>query len=73
LLEKENPAKILKFGDRPILEANPNLTGLLKDKKYLEEVVFTCGVEESEDSFIIASGELDLYCRITHLSKTIFI
>jgi hypothetical protein len=35
----------------------------------VRDVVFTTGIEEQEDRFILASGEADLCCRITHLSK----
>jgi len=38
----------------------------------LSDVVFTTGVAEHEDYYIVASGELDLACRITHVPKAVF-
>jgi predicted GH43/DUF377 family glycosyl hydrolase len=39
------------------------------DIGYLSEVVFTTGIVEADDHYIIASGEDDLCCRITHINK----
>ncbi|MFC2084655.1 glycosidase [Bacteroidota bacterium] len=71
LLDKENPSLILKIDlHNEILKANYNLTNDFNDKKYVGNVVFTTGIDELDNRYIIASGELDLYCRITHLSKS---
>ena len=35
-------------------------------------VVFTTGVADAGDHYIVASGEADLAFRITHLSKALF-
>ena len=44
----------------------------LADKIYLNDVVFTTGIAAHNDDFILASGELDLACRITRISKKYF-
>lgn len=73
LLDKNDPSIVLKRNfENPILEANEELTNKLTDPKYVENVVFTTGIDELDDKFIVASGELDLYCRITHISKNYF-
>ena len=35
-------------------------------------VVFTTGVADAGDHYIVASGEVDLACRITHMPKALF-
>lgn len=73
LLDLENPAIVLSCqDDEPLLEARADLTGPLKDLMYISDVVFTTGIVEHGDHWIVASGEADLACRITHLSKSIF-
>lgn len=73
LLNKENPAKV-EFIDEnePLLEANPSLTKDLKDAIYLTDVVFTTGIVDGGNHFIVASGELDLACGITLIPKKKF-
>jgi hypothetical protein len=74
LLDKENPEEIVYLSDKePLLQANPSLTKNIADKIYLNDVVFTTGIAMHEDDFIIASGELDLACRITRISQEKFI
>ena len=34
------------------------------------ELVFTTGIVEHGDAYILASGEADLACRITHIRKS---
>ncbi|MFC5408333.1 glycosidase [Larkinella bovis] len=73
LLDANDPAKILKLEDtRPLLEASPTLVEPIKDQLYLSEVVFTTGIVDAGDHYIVASGEDDLACRITHIPKTAF-
>lgn len=73
ILDKNNPQNILHLEmKKPVLEANPYLTSELRDSIYIEDVVFTTGIVEMEDLFIIASGELDLCTRITHIPKLTF-
>jgi predicted GH43/DUF377 family glycosyl hydrolase len=73
LLDKEDPSKILHLADTdPLLEANSELTANISDQIYLNDVVFTTGIAEHNDDFILASGELDLACRITRIPKEYF-
>jgi predicted GH43/DUF377 family glycosyl hydrolase len=73
LLDRDNPSRILRNEDRePLLEAHPDLSATLKDKIYLTDVVFTTGIADGGDHYVVASGELDLACRITHIPKSIF-
>lgn len=73
LLDKDDPLKIIHLEDViPLLDANAELTAGLNHQVYLNDVVFTTGIAEHGDEFIIASGELDLACRITKISKSFF-
>ena len=73
LLDKENPSKIIWIEDEfPLLEACPTLTDDLTESIYLNDVVFTTGIIDAGDHYIVASGELDLACRITHIPKETF-
>ncbi len=73
LLNKENPQEILYLSDNiALLEAAPELTKTISDKIYLHDVVFTTGIAKHGDDFIIASGELDLACRITKIPQNHF-
>ncbi|MDQ2718889.1 MAG: glycosidase [Bacteroidota bacterium] len=73
LLDKNDPSKILHLEDNdPLLGANPFLTKNISDQIYLNDVVFTTGIAAHNDDFILASGELDLACRITTISKKYF-
>ena len=74
LLDHDDPSRILRLeDDTPLLEANPGLTEAIADQLYLPTpVVFTTGVADAGDHYIVASGEADLACRITHLSKALF-
>jgi len=74
LLDKDEPAKIIHLEDTsPLLEANSMLTQNIRHQVYLEHIVFTTGIADHGDEFIIVSGELDLACRITSISKTQFL
>jgi len=73
ILDKIDPQKILHLEmDKPLMEANPVLTHEYKELIYIEDVVFTTGIVEMGDYFIVASGELDLCSRITHIPKSVF-
>jgi len=74
LLDKDEPWKVLRQEDgAPLLEANCGLTGPIAHQLYLPtEVVFTTGIADGGDDYIVASGEADLACRITHLAKSRF-
>ena len=70
LLERNNPTKILSINNnKSILESDSSLSKGFEIDNYVEDVVFTTGIEKHNDYFILASGELDIYCRITHLNK----
>ena len=44
----------------------------MADKLYLTDVVFTTGIADGGDHYVVASGEADLACRITHIPKSTF-
>jgi predicted GH43/DUF377 family glycosyl hydrolase len=74
LLDRNNPEQIIHLADRePLLEANSLLTREMEDRIYLNDVVFTTGIVEHGNDFLLASGELDLACRITRISKEQFL
>ena len=72
LLDPQDPTKILATQHQPLLEAHPELTRPLEDLMYMRDVVFTTGIVDAGDHFIVASGEADLACRITHIPKAAF-
>ena len=73
LLDAQNPTRILHLEDtKPVLEANPALTEPISDQLYLTDVVFTTGLVDAGEYYVVASGECDLACRITHIPKTVF-
>lgn len=72
ILDPEDPSVILRSGHTPLLEAAPALTEPLANSMYIHDVVFTTGIADANDHYIVASGEADLACRITHIPKTVF-
>ena len=77
ILDRDDPSHIVCTGDVPLLEAAPSLTAPLADKMYVSDVVFTTGIVDAGkwgagDHYIVASGEADLACRITHIPKAHF-
>lgn len=72
LLDEADPMRIIATGESPLLEPDAELTRPLEDLLYLRDVVFTTGVVDAGDRFIVASGEADLACRITHVPKEAF-
>jgi len=73
LLDRDNPGRILHLDEScPLLESNADLMAPYRDLFYLDDIVFTTGIIEDEDNYIVASGELDLCCRITHLRKDFY-
>jgi predicted GH43/DUF377 family glycosyl hydrolase len=74
LLDGDDPTRILHLEDEaPLLEANAELTRSIAHQMYLPTpVVFTTGIADSGSFYVVASGEADLACRITHLSKKRF-
>jgi len=59
--------------DYEFFEANPELTRPIAHQMYQPtSVVFTTGAADAGDHYIVASGEADLACRITHMPKALF-
>jgi predicted GH43/DUF377 family glycosyl hydrolase len=72
LLDAKDPSITLASGEHPILSPAPHLTDPIRDLMYLDNVVFTTGIADAGDHFVVASGEADLACRITHVPKSAF-
>ena len=72
ILDAEDPSQTVATSHEALLEADPELTRPLEDKMYVRDVVFTTGIADSGDHFVVASGEADLACRITHVPKAEF-
>lgn len=72
LLDRDEPSIILHTEEAPLLEASPELTAPLADRMYIHDVVFTTGIADAGDHYVVASGEADLACRITHVPKAVF-
>ncbi|MCL6250804.1 glycosidase [Altererythrobacter sp. KTW20L] len=72
LLDRTDPSKVIHTEHQPLLEAAPDLTRPLEDQMYVRDVVFTTGMVDAGDYFVVASGEADLACRITHIPKSTF-
>jgi predicted GH43/DUF377 family glycosyl hydrolase len=73
ILDAETPSKVLAIDDQmPLLEPRPELGEPWSGLSYLQGVVFTTGIVEDGDHYIVASGEDDLLCRITHIPKSVF-
>jgi predicted GH43/DUF377 family glycosyl hydrolase len=74
LLDRDDPSIILRIEDEvPLIEADPELTRPIAHQIYLPSpVVFSTGLVDAGDHYIVASGEADLACRITHLPKGLF-
>lgn len=73
ILDADDPAKVLRTDHEPLLEAAPELTRPLEEKIYVRDVVFTTGIAEHGDHYVVVSGEADLACRITHIPKARFV
>jgi predicted GH43/DUF377 family glycosyl hydrolase len=72
LLDRDDPTRVVRDGERPLFEANPALTDPIDHQMYVRDVVFTTGVADAGDHYVVASGEADLACRITHIDKALF-
>jgi predicted GH43/DUF377 family glycosyl hydrolase len=72
LLDASDPSVVVGGSHAPLLEPAPALTEPISDRMYLDDVVFTTGIADGGDHFIVASGEADLACRITHVPKSMF-
>ena len=72
ILDKDDPSVTVATDHNAVLEAAPALTEPLKDSMYIDNVVFTTGIADAGDFYVVASGEADLACRITHIGKDVF-
>ncbi|WP_010215877.1 glycosidase [Sphingomonas sp. PAMC 26621] len=72
LLDRNDPSRVLRTSHDPLIEANPALTDPLRESMYIDNVVFTTGIADAGDHYVVASGEADLACRISHVPKTLF-
>ena len=72
ILDHDNPARVVRVGEMPVLVANAALTAPIEHQMYLRDVVFTTGIADGGDHYVVASGEADLACRITHVPKSAF-
>ncbi|WP_448501194.1 glycoside hydrolase family 130 protein [Sphingomonas sp.] len=71
LFDRNDPTRILHVGDdEPLIEGRPVLTEAMAGRRYLSDpVVFSTGIADGGDHWIVASGEADLACRITRVAK----
>ena len=72
LLDRDDPSVTLRTEHAPLLAPSPALTEPIRHLMYLDNVVFTTGIVDAGDHYVVASGEADLACRITHLAKDVF-
>jgi predicted GH43/DUF377 family glycosyl hydrolase len=72
ILDRDEPWRPVRSDHGTLIAPNPTLTAGLEDKMYLHDVVFTSGIADGGDHFVVASGEADLACRITHVPKAAF-
>lgn len=74
ILDRDDPGTILRIEDEtPLLEADPALTAPIAHQMYLPTpVVFSTGIVEAGDDYLVASGEADLACRMTRIPKSVF-
>lgn len=72
LLDRDDPTRIVRSEPIALLEPSAPLTAPHEDKLYLRDVVFTTGIVDAGDHYIVASGEADFACRITHIPKSAF-
>jgi predicted GH43/DUF377 family glycosyl hydrolase len=73
ILDKDDPSHVIRTQHTPLIEANPGLTQPIAEQMYIHDVVFSTGIADGGDHYIVASGEADLACRITHIPKSEFI
>ena len=71
-MDRDDPSQVIHTSHDPLIEPAPALTESLKDLMYIDNVVFTTGIADAGDHYIVASGEADLACRITHVPKSAF-
>lgn len=72
LLDRVDPSRVVSTSHTALLEPAPDLTEPLRELMYLDQVVFTTGIADRGGYYVVASGEADLACRITHIDKAVF-
>jgi predicted GH43/DUF377 family glycosyl hydrolase len=72
IMDRDDPSIVVRTQHEPLLEANAELTGPIDHQMYIRDVVFTTGIADGGDYYVVASGEADLACRITHIPKAVF-
>jgi beta-1,2-mannobiose phosphorylase / 1,2-beta-oligomannan phosphorylase len=72
ILDRDDPSVTVATQHQPLLEADPELTRAIEHQMYVRDVVFTTGIADGGDHYVVASGEADLACRITHIPKETF-
>jgi len=72
ILDADEPWRPVRSDHAALIRPNPALTERLEERMYLHDVVFTSGIADGGDHYIVASGEADLACRITHIPKSTF-
>lgn len=72
ILDAAQPHRVVRSGSAALLNPAPALTAPLQDKMYINDVVFTTGIADGGDHYVVVSGEADLACRTTHIPKSVF-
>lgn len=72
ILARDDPSITVRSSHKPLIEPNPELTKPIEHQMYLRDVVFTTGIVDAGSYYVVASGEADLACRITHIPKAAF-
>jgi predicted GH43/DUF377 family glycosyl hydrolase len=72
LLDRDDPSKVIRTDHTALIGPDAALTAHIAHQMYLDSVVFTTGIVDAGDHYIVASGEADLACRITHIPKARF-
>jgi predicted GH43/DUF377 family glycosyl hydrolase len=72
VMDPQDPSRIVAMDAAPLLEPSPDLTRPIEHQMYLRDVVFSTGIADHGDYYVVASGEADLACRITHIPKATF-
>jgi predicted GH43/DUF377 family glycosyl hydrolase len=73
LLDRDDPTQVLRLADEtPLLEARPEISRSLDPLRYVHDIVFTTGIVDDGQEYVVASGEDDLACRITRIAKDKF-
>ena len=73
ILDRDDPSIVVKTSHQAVLEPSPELTDPIREQMYLDNVVFTTGIADGEDHWVVASGEADLACRVTWVDKSALI